>query len=753
MLGYKTNRIFAMSSDKFCGVDLSEVNKNLLSSSSAMSENLFVNAKGALEKRTGVKSVYCAQNGNVHGIYKYTSGEDTKEFYIVHEGEKLFVLSEADGGFEKESLLYEGISDCESKGFLFGGALYIMCDGYYKISYVEAFKALGICRVCDYHKDEDEESADVIVEQRSKQLLDGNYLGVIDDKKRYAKIKFKEDTYCFQYSNGTYDKLYIAPKGYIDAVRVIKLKMGDDVIDSFHYSVEEDEKGMYVKLSRRNIYVSKNYACAAEVLIEIGGFVYAPLNIASRLAIGMDSNKKVISEHEEREKFTGEYVQDLNLACGLRRVNFYINFDDFSNASEIRFYLNEKSTYGSVMFIRVGGKLIQDYTEQEGENSYVWRVDDFYDYYVDINKSFLKSFTEANEVVVEIEYITRQDSEIDGCDIYGFYGGANDTRVFVAGNKSKIACDYASGAFDGSYFPALEYVTVGDDYSQVLGYGRFFSYQLIFKDENGGSAMYFRHLSDDNTYVIKKGELLRGAVSKNAVANVNSHLFILTREGIFSIESTQIEGQTKCVLRSKEISGLLEQSKKIRLEAYDGKLLAIADKHVFVLDIEGGYKWFVYSFEKPIEAMYMAGERYFVCGKYVLSKKSVCDKDAYEDYYAEDEKYAVSAYWKTNNVCFSPFEPRDILSAYAVTGDESFVSSLKIIYSGDDFGEREATEKNTDVFTFEKIDFSRFSFVGKNKGRSVKTHIKAKRVHRFSLTFKNDKSEPFELCEIGFLYR
>lgn len=754
VLGYKTDRTFTMSANKFSGIDLSAKNKNLLTGAAAMAENMFTNGYGEAEKRTGLKSVYCAESGKkVHGIYKYSYGDGGENFYILHESESLYILKNENGKFEKDKLLYSSIADCESKGFVFGGALYIMCDGYYKIAYEEAFCGLGVCRICNFHEDED--SVQVIVSEREKEKLDGIYSNVINEEIRYAKIKFKEDDYYFQYSDTSVDKLYIAPPGYIDSVRVVKVVMGTREVEEFHYSVGEDKKGMYVMLKRKNVYIEKKYTCSPEITVEIGGFVYAPLIIASREAIGINSSDEICEEHKEREHFTGEYVQDLNSACGLRRVNFYVDFSNFSQASKLRFYLNEKDTDGKVLFIRAAGKLIHSYAVQEDLDDRKYVADSFYDCYVELDKSFLKELTGTAECVVEIEYISKKESEIDGCDVFGFYGGANDTRVFVSGNAKNPARDFESGSFDASYFPELSYTTVGDDYSKILAYGRFFSYQLIFKDKNGQSAMYFRHMGEDGVYEVKKGELLRCAVSKNAVANVNSHLFVLSEDGIFSVESTAIEGQSKSVLRSAAVEELLkkEDCESLRLVAWGGKLLVLAKKRMYVLDIEGGYRWYVYTFNKPIDSVCDAGDLDFICENCVCVFKSEEDENAYKDEYGEGEEYNVCAYWKTNNVCFTPFAPRSVISAYCVTGDEAFRSSVSILYDADDFKDRLAIYKKADVFTFENFDFSRVSFWSAMKGRSVMTHLRAKRVYRFSLTLKNDEAEAFKICEVGFLYR
>ncbi len=743
--GFKRQNIYTMSVKDFSGIDLSNGEKNLLGKNAKMMENMFINENGKPEKRRGFRYLYKGEN--VNGVYEYLTGD--KDFYILHEGESFYLLEKENDTYKKGELIFTGAEDKTSSGFVFGGSLYIMAGGYFKIGFNKFFNALEVGRVSlSSTKDINQ----VVVTGRNQGALDGETVNCINAESENYVIKYSEGKYWF---DGT-SKLYVAPPEAYNLIRVVSVKVGSLTIDGYQYVIGCDDIGVFVKLSRVNTNLKEFYNAEAEVTFSMGGFCYAPKNIVSRLAVGLDDlDGNIIEEHASREHFTGEYLEDLNLASPLRKVNFFVNLSDFPGATHIRFYLEPGKSRGRVLRITAGGNMI---------NSYYIQADDPYkkeqavfsyeNEYVDIKKSLLRELFSSNEAVVEIEYIKGDfKSDIDGCSIFGFYDSANDVRVFVSGNKEKGSFDYMSGIYDGTYFPALSYTSVGQDVSKILGYGRYFSYQLIFKDEKGDASLYFRCPDEKSGFKILKGAASEAAVSSDAVINVNSKLFFLSDSGLFEISSTQVEGETKNVLRSKEINELLksEDLKNLKLSKFSDFLYITGGKYVYVLDILKDYAWYVYSLPYEIKKVSRLEGDVFIVADGIIRKKDKTDKMPYADE-NEEEESAVRAYFRTNDVLFRPYGKRNILNAYCILDDVFTRSGAKIFYHSDDYSERLAKKADLDLFSFEDISFLRFSFFTERAGRSIKTNLRSKRVERFSLTIKNENAENLIIEEIGFLY-
>lgn len=743
--GFKRQNIYTMSTKEFSGIDLSDGEKNLLGKDAKMMENMFINENGKPEKRRGFRYIYKGEN--VNGVYEYFTEDNV--FYILHEGEGIYLLEKEEDTYTKGELILSGAENKPSSGFVFGGSLYIMAGGYFKIGINKIFNVLEAGRVCLCSS---RDLKQVVVTGRNQLALDGETTSVINGESESYVIKYNEGKYWF---DGT-TKLYVAPPEAHNLIRIEAVKVGSLTIDGYQYVTGCDDIGVFVKLARVNTNLKEFYEDTAEVTFSMGGFCYAAKNIVSRLAVGLDDlDGNIIEEHAAREHFSGEYLEDLNLASPLRKINFFVNLSDFSGATHIRFYLEPEKSKGKVLRITAGGNMIHSFYIQ-ADNPY-YKEQAVFSYeseYVDIKKSLLRElFSSDTEAVVEIEYIkTDFASEIDGCTVFGFYDSANDVRVFVSGNQKKGSYDYMSGIYDGTYFPALSYTSVGQDVSRILGYGRYFSYQLVFKDEKGDASLYFRCPDSNGQFKILKGAASEAAVSADAVINLNSRLFFLSDSGLFELSSTQVEGETKNVLRSKAINALLlkEDLKSLKLFKFSDCLYITGGKYVYVLDILKDYAWYVYSFPYEIKKAFSLSGDVFVTDGGIIREKEIGDNLPYAD--ETEEERAVVAYFRTNDVLFKPYGKRNILNAYCILDDIFIRSGAEIFYHSDDYSDRLAKKETRDLFSFEDISFSRFSFFTERSGRSIKTNLRSKRVERFSLTIKNDNAENFIIEEIGFLY-
>lgn len=747
---FSNSSIYQMSADKFSGIDLSEPDRAMLSGSAAMAENVFVNSAGEIEKRRGFKILYASEN-NVNGVYKYFYGSD-KVFYILHEADCLYILEETDGGYEKGALIYSGIADKASKGFYFGDGLYIICDGYYKVCYDKFFGAMAAGRVSRCYTNE---QTQCVITNRSKGSLDGEVAEAVNKEYMYHSIKFKYGRYYSDTVSGDINKLYIAKNEFENQFRVVSLTMGDYEIETYQYELKSDSLGIYIEMNRKNLNAYDYYDCEPEVVICYTGFVYAPKNIVSRLPVGIDEiDGSLLSTSSASDMYTGVYTEDLNLASPIRRINFYINTSQATD-TYLRLCLDSGKTDGRVLKITAGGKVIHNYYIQKDLNDKEQVVYPYKCEYVDISRKYLISAAGSGEIAVEVEFFTGgYSADTDGCGIYGFYDMESDMRVFLAGSKKYPARDFMSGVYDASYFPALSYTMVGQEQSKILGYGRYFGYQLIFKDSAGDAKIYFREAADGG-FKILKGTASEAAASENAVINLNSKLFILSEGGLYSIEATSVEGQTKTVLRSGEINPLLlgEDLGSVGLAKMDNKLVIFGEQVVYVLDAERDYNWYIYRLPYRVRAISELDGEVILYERGIAKMREAGEDAAYSDGLYSGEEAAVCAYWKTNNVCFMPLKRRDILSAYCSMADLDERSGAEIFYNTEDFTHRRAKGGTGDLFSFGDMDFSRFSFHCTREGTSVKTHLRAKRAEKFSLTVRNGKPEQMRINKIGFLYR
>ncbi len=747
---FKNKKVYHMSVDKFSGIDLSESGGGVLSGRASMAENVFVNNSGEIEKRKGYDIVYQSEE-NINGIYEYYIS-DTEKVNILHQGDGLYILKKEEGRYVNDCLIYKGIKDTPSKGFFFGKGLYIMCDGYYKIAYDDMFKTLAVGRVKDAYT---KETVQAVIEGRSEGKLDGNITECINCENKSFAIEYKQDRYRFEDGYYYASKLYIAPPEFENTFRIAEVKMGDESIDCYQYVIETDDIGVFVKLRRRNTNVDEYYDCKPQIIVEYNSFVYAPKNIISRTPAEADEiDGTTDSAYSFADCFNGIYSEDLNLASPIRKVHFYIDTSKLTKGC-VRLFLDDKHKKGRVLTITVAGKMLHNYYAQEGIFDKKQVVYSYKSEYVDIDRKYLIEKYGIGEYAIEVEFFTDEYlCPADKCDIYGFYDGANDLRVFISGNKDYPARDYASGIFDASYFPEGLYATVGADSSAILGYGRFLGYQLIFKEDAGDAQMYFRTSFEDGFKILKSNNS-ETVVGKGQVININSKLFFLSEGGVYRVDATSVEGQHKNTLCSNEINKLLlkEDLENTQLKKSGDYLIVMGKDVYYLLNTKKDFNWYIYRLP------YRAEDIQSLDGEAILYKNAIAKVNSddseycYSDTFLDGSQKNVLGYWKTENVNFMPLERRDILSAYCSLSERFSKSGCEILYNAEDFTNHFAKQKNADIFTFEDIDFSRFSFRCIREGMSIKTPLRAKRVEKFSLTVQNGKNEQMKINKIGFLYR
>lgn len=155
---------------------------------------------------------------------------------------------------------------------------------------------------------------------------------------------------------------------------------------------------------------------------------------------------------------------------------------------------------------------------------------------------------------------------IERCRFAVGFGGANDTRVFLYGNRDTPAMRYHSGVVDGkpsfSYFPELGYTLVGSG-SPITGILRHYDRQLIFTE----SAAYYSYLE----YTVgESGKLIasfpvfplsddRGCVPEGQVLLMENNPCTLTETGLFEWISTNIRDERNARSLSDSIARSLQK--------------------------------------------------------------------------------------------------------------------------------------------------------------------------------------------------
>ncbi len=769
----------------FQGADFTTQPSKVEPAYSPDTKNMLQNQNGYIEKRTGTRRILEA-DGAINGIFSYDCPETGKTYHFVHIGTSLYQFTfNEDRSINLGSVLLTGLADKKSRGFTFGGAFYILGAGYIRIGYDEIAGALCYGFVNQASSVREAETAPEIITGRSRSTsrmgpkLDGtahDYCG----HSALKRITFAEDSYYFQASDPT--RLYIAGPETMNRVRVDALYMEDWEdryfrVSEKHYSVKSDAGGLFIELNRTSIDVEDRYFCAPYVIVEYDNFAYTPTVITGRTPLRIDEvGGEVIDSDgqvtQDYVPFTGEVLESANLAAGLRSIDFYFDpkadngFWSVNGTKGMRLYLTD-STEGYITGVYIDGVPIQSYHDRNGaEIVYSYRAQ-----FVDLAKSVFSK--PGLEHVIRVTYVLPGEERdvIDNCNIYALFGGSNDTRAFLSGNAEYPARDFASGLYDASYFPDTGYTDVGAEESAIVGYHKLYGNLIIVKDGRGSdSAQYLRtfSLSEDSTgnvtplFAVKQGNISYGASCVSSFKNVGGIPLYIGPDGVFAISGTNVENQNNTESVSRRINGrfLKEPLQEAVCISYGGRYYAFVGDHAYICDVANGFGWTYFDGLPTVRCAWTDGDMLCMGTEdgHICRFMQAEENSAYYDDVAMDGSVeharAIEAVWEI---------PQTVLGAYAnyktirncyITCMPYGRSGVKVYYNSNNDYQDWVLAENIDLFSFEDIDFSRFTFRTIAAPFVFATGVKAKNVYVFGLRLVNDTpGEPFGFLAVSIKYK
>lgn len=774
--GSVSDKIYSI--DKLCGVDFTSELSTVAPSRSPDARNMLISKNGCVEKRTGYKCALdaSAAGGNVNGIFEYVCPQNGKVYGLVHIGERLYMCSfENEGKIVLGELIFEGLKDKKSRGFTFGGDFYMIGAGYLKIGYDTFAKSLccgfvnKACtkRIAGVESDSanyDIEQIPLVISGKIRDKADSGESHDYFAENSYKRISFVKDHYNFR--NGT--KLYIATGEHMSNVRVAALHLYDGStytrVKSYNYSVGSDEYGTYVELHRTNTEVEASEYCEPHVTVCYNNFVYSPAIITGRIplrvnSVGGDVVDDSLEPISDYAPYTGEALEAANLASGVRRIEFTSAVTGIN-----RYFLGEEK--GFVLGIWAGAAPIHEYYINGVQEVYTNEAK-----YVDISPNAIARAGGGN---ITIEYIVTENERdtIDGCSIYALYGGSNDTRVFVSGNENRRARDFASGLYDASYFSDLMYTDVGGDESAIVGYHKLYGSLVIVKDGKGtGAAQYLRtfSLAEDESgntravFEVRQGGGEYPAICASSFKNADGLPVYLGIDGVLALKGTSVEGQNNTVCISETINGRLKKEKNPENAVgaqCDGKYYLFFGDHAYVCVPESGYEWFWFDALPEVRCALVRGRTLYMgsCDGKIYRFMAEDEKEAYYDNVAYDggleNARAIEAVWEIAPSTLGDYSSYKTIRSCYVTCVPYKKSSVRVFYNtNEDFLDPVMSE-NIDLFSFEAVDFERFTFKTISAPFVFSTSMKAKNVYVFGLRLVNDAAgEPFGVLAVSIKYR
>lgn len=347
------------------------------------------------------------------------------------------------------------------------------------------------------------------------------------------------------------------------------------------------------------------------------------------------------------------------------------------------------------------------------------------------------------------------------CRIMTTYGVGTSDRLIISGNKEFQNRDWTSGLNDPSYFPDLGYNVVGVEATAIMGYRRIGEYLAIIKEDNGqDSTVFLRSASvrTDGEVIFQTKQSIAGvgAVAIHGFGNILDEQLFLSGTGVYAITTNVLTAERIVQNRSFFVDPQLTMEPDLETAeavSWNGMYLICVNSHVYLLDgrqnksykakSQGDYVYECYYWENvpsvcwlnhksgATETLYFGTEEGKIC-------RFNSDIDTMQRY--SDDGQPIVAIWSTKA---DDDDDITLLKTMIKKGNSVTIkpysrSSAQIYFRTEqDPVEWIATEDTMDIFDWEDIDFTRFTFEANDAPREILFNTKVKKYKRLQIMVKN----------------
>jgi len=369
--------------------------------------------------------------------------------------------------------------------------------------------------------------------------------------------------------------------------------------------------------------------------------------------------------------------------------------------------------------------------------------------------------TGTNNVIITAgKTVSGYPERIKNCSMSIGFGGSNDSRIFIAGNPTLREYVFKSGLYDPSYWPENGFYKFTE---QVMGFSKQYDY-LIIEKANGKHLISFQ-ITDagDVSFPSKPINDKVGTIASGSIQIIENNPVSLSKEGVYMITASNVRDERNVVHISANIdrSLLLETNLSTAVSIdFDKKYWLALNNRVYVLDYTqkttaNPYgEWFVYDNIPTSCFVEMGGFLYFGSSSEGLLYRF---KKEYDGAAYNDDGAPIHAYWMSKPLTFNAEEMRKYVEGLYFSLKPSSQTSVELFYTSDK-KENIQINANKDIsfnlFDFNTLDFSKFTFYFSNFPKEVHAKVKAKQITHFQLRIQNNQlNESVTILSLGIEYR
>lgn len=324
-----------------------------------------------------------------------------------------------------------------------------------------------------------------------------------------------------------------------------------------------------------------------------------------------------------------------------------------------------------------------------------------------------------------------------------FFGGKNDSRIFIYGNGSNryLFTGLASGVPSAEYFPALNYREVGSNQFQVTDIMRQYDRQLIYT--NGGEAYYsyYDSFNDANENVIADFPTFP---LSNAIGNVAPGQSRLIQNNPYTIQNgvhewvaTSVRDERNAQYISKRVQPSLDlqtlsQAITIDFDSRKEYWLAVGSNvWVYNYKLDAWYK-FILS-DVPTCFYVIENELHFGTKNGQIMK---FDRTLYTD-----NGVTIQSIWEMGFYSFGSEWIRKFMNEMWISLKPEVKSQVHLTYQTDRDAKSDTYTATYSMSTFTEANFGDWSFLVNYNPQPFRFKVKAKKFVYFKLIFENNNDD------------
>lgn len=349
------------------------------------------------------------------------------------------------------------------------------------------------------------------------------------------------------------------------------------------------------------------------------------------------------------------------------------------------------------------------------------------------------------------------------CRFHTFYGGSNDTRIFISGNKDMPEYVFASGLYDPTYFEENRFYKFPDT---VMGFAKQYDY-LVIERESGKHQITFELLNGSSSFPSKPINDQVGTLAPNSIQIIENTPVSLSKNGVYRLVSSNIRDERNVQSISDNINQKLLKEpnleKAISIE-HDKKYWLALNGNVYIFDYQVG-EWYVYDNIHASSFIEIDRELYFGSSMEGLLYRF---KKETEVFPYNDDGVFINAYWKSAKLNFDTAERNKLVQKLFATMNPMRHTSCNFYYVSDmvtfpqnkenlpdysklNYAKSFYNDKIFDAktefidssrnewFDYEIINYSKFTYNTSEESDVVAMKVKAKKVAYFQLVIQNTR--------------